>query len=262
MRRRKPAFTLIELIVVIAVIAILASLLLPALARGKAAATRIQCTNNQRQLVATWAMYATDNGDWLVPNGQTDPPTPARKLWVQGAFYHITANTNYTYILDPQYALFANYLQARRLYLCPTDREYVKIGMLNYPRLRSYALNPYVGWSGPWDGRLAAGFKIFRKHAELGPNMPAGTFTFLDVNPDSVCWPYFGVQMTRDSFFNFPNSSHSRGGVVSFGDGHVDYHKWRDARTVQAFSHDYHQHDDASSGNADLAWLRLRTTTP
>ena len=92
--------------------------------------------------------------------------------------------------------------------------------------------------------------------------MPAGVFTFIDVNPDSICWPYFGVYMDRDSFFNFPNSSHNRGGVLAFGDAHVERHHWQDQRTITSYSPDYHRHDDQSAGNQDLAWLRLRTTVP
>ncbi len=85
----RSGFTLVELLVVIAIIAILAAMLLPALSRAKAAAKRIRCINNQKQLALTWFMYASDHNDVLVANGHNDPPNPSKPQWVQGAFYHI-----------------------------------------------------------------------------------------------------------------------------------------------------------------------------
>src|SRR5688572_5564744 len=68
-KRRRNGFTLIELLVVIAIIAILGGMLLPALAKSKTKGQGIVCLGNLKQLQLAWMMYASDNGDRLVPNG-------------------------------------------------------------------------------------------------------------------------------------------------------------------------------------------------
>ncbi len=68
--RGSGGFTLIELLAVIAIIAVLASLLLPALASGKARARSTQCISNLRQWGLAYRMYADDNADSLPRRGQ------------------------------------------------------------------------------------------------------------------------------------------------------------------------------------------------
>jgi len=67
MRKHRRGFTLVELLVVVAILALLISILLPALGRARAAATRTQCGANLHQIINTMIMYSSEHKGKLFP---------------------------------------------------------------------------------------------------------------------------------------------------------------------------------------------------
>ena len=263
---RLVGFTLIELLVVIAVIAILASLLLPALARAKGLATRTDCLNNQKQLALTWSMYAGDNNDTLVPNGAGQPRPSGPYLWVSGDNHmYPPAFVDTQHLLNPKYSLFAPYLKSATVYKCAADKSTLTVSGKVLPKIRSYALNCYVGAPAGFINepfRPTPGYRYFVKMSNLAADRAATRFLFADVNPANICSPAFGVNMSGDILFHYPSSLHGGSGVLTFADAHAEAHKWKDPRTrKKARGNELIRHSDPSPKNADLTWIREHTTS-
>src|SRR5881398_2594233 len=69
--KRKTAFTLVELLVVIGIIAVLIGILMPALSKAREAAIRANCLSNLRELGNVLRIYAAENRD-AFPIGYMD----------------------------------------------------------------------------------------------------------------------------------------------------------------------------------------------
>src|SRR4051794_23106977 len=125
----KKAFTLVELLVVIGVIAILASLLLPALSKGKARAQTIDCIDHLRQLQLCWHMYSHDNDSIMTPNnyvysvtmGSTNSPVIGEDdmSWCR------TIARRDTNPMNDQTSLLFEYNRNSSIYHCPADQSTV-----------------------------------------------------------------------------------------------------------------------------------------
>lgn len=267
-RTTHRAFTLLELLVVLAIIAILASILIPAVAGVRSRAQRIQCVNNERQMLLAFKFYSTDNVGKLVPNGGVVSPggLTNSRTWIQGYFYYVWDQTNLNLLTNASYALFAPYIQTAKTYFCPSDRPTFQANGKTYLRSRSYALNWWADSTRMADQlRIGATTNFvtqFRMEAQIAQWNPPKMLLFLDVQPDSLCTSCFAITPpgADDIVRNYPGAYHSKGGNLSYADGHVQWREWMDPRIVYPNSQFYHGHNDIIVGSADINSLKDSTT--
>jgi prepilin-type N-terminal cleavage/methylation domain-containing protein/prepilin-type processing-associated H-X9-DG protein len=250
-----PAFTLVELLVVMAIISMLMSIMLPGLSRAREAGKRIHCSANIRGLTLAWTMYANENNDKLCSAFTLRETSGPQDHWVcdgldykeDNPFFNPDGGTAKA-IKDG--ALWP-YTEVLKLYKCKSDTS---------PFVRSYSISGTMHGStivqsgGPYTNLVQIprsseklvfaepGIKAKKQWLD-GPFKPISSQI---TSPDTILLSFeeAGPISVR----------HDNGCNISFADNHCEYWKYKDRRTIE-FSKGRMSTEDASPGNLDISRL-------
>jgi prepilin-type N-terminal cleavage/methylation domain-containing protein/prepilin-type processing-associated H-X9-DG protein len=246
---KRKGFTLIELLVVIAIIAILMAILVPTLNKAREMGKRAACLSNLKQLTLAWIMYADENDGKLVKArvGQKDNKTgriigwvgqPGRNEWEAEKIEHIKEGLLFTYARNI------------KLYRCPTGIR---------GELVTYSIVASMAGDKPHNRTGATEDMVFTNKIQI--RRPGERFVFVDDgkcpgtgNTSTSPWDVgYTVRMWHDK----PTVRHGNGTNWSFADGHSEYYKWRDPRTIE-LANDPTKYDSMCSvshpDSVDLVW--------
>lgn len=129
-RRTRPAFSLVELLVVVAIIAVLIGLLLPTLHNSRRSARDVQCASNIRQLCIGLLSYAAEWKGKFPPNMMFHDTSPPRvNCWMDDERAGAQIRSGMMYDPGPGYRG-----RVGGVFVCPEDEG----------AGRSYAMNMWA----------------------------------------------------------------------------------------------------------------------
>ncbi len=211
----RSAFTLIELLVVVAILAILMALLLPAVQKVRAAADKMVCANNLKQIGIALHHYHNDFGRFPTANSPS----------FSSAFVHLLNyieqdNIRNRYNVHEPPTSPNNqslvYLPIK-VYICPTMEKPPAPREAYTSHYASYAVCIGSGYAfgPPPDNGAFVRYQSSPNGTRLTDLMDGTSYTFLVGE--------MGFQL-RDYFFRFgPYAGHVRGGNTSWAWGYASY---------------------------------------
>ena len=149
---RRPAYSVVEVLVVIGVMGVLVALTMAAVQQARAAATRVACENNLKQIAL--ALHAYHDANHTLPQPPSTPPRLSTLSWMGFILPHVEQDALWSAteqafradgigFHDPPHV---GYRTVVKLYVCPAD------GRLRSPLTDRFgvtaAYGSYVGIAG------------------------------------------------------------------------------------------------------------------
>ncbi len=160
--RRRSAFTLIEMLMVVSIMTLLISLLLPSLGKSRENARRVVCASNLRQYGIAFAMYSDDNAGKLMKiarDGNFPSANPLPPVTWKGRSYNAFDSSPYL-----NFEALSRYIPG----VSVPDKEIG--GVWHCPDFDQKKLVPYSNWWSldvEWSwGRNITGYSYFARMEE------------------------------------------------------------------------------------------------
>jgi prepilin-type processing-associated H-X9-DG protein len=269
-RPGRRAFQIKDLACLLAVIGLLASVQLATLAGSREGSQADQCRANLRRLAQAWSMYADDNAGRLPPNNGSSPDHP-QGTWVAGwldlssSFDNI--NTDYLIAHEKagKYGHLGPYLQRDvSVFRCPSDASTTLLVGRYFNRVRSVSMNSWMGGSAYCAGNGGNQYVNYRSVAEI--SQPARRWVITEELSAGINDSWFAIRLGDmvggKWLVDYPGSFHSGGAWLNFADGHVEFRRWADPRTIPTIPLGQPVWFQVAMNppNPDIAWLQERTS--
>lgn len=208
-----PAFTLVELLVVIAVIALLAALLLPALANAKHSAARTRCASNLRQLILAAQLYWDEHEN--ISFAYRGPATNGGDVWWFGWLERWNGANEGFRAFDPVRGALHPYLQGHGVELCPSfDYAFASLKLKASGASWGYGYNRHLATNNVGAMRQPSDTVVFADAAQVNDFQ----------SPASIDHPMLEefFYVSTNTFEATAHFRHQRFANAAFADGHVD----------------------------------------
>jgi prepilin-type N-terminal cleavage/methylation domain-containing protein/prepilin-type processing-associated H-X9-DG protein len=241
-------FTLLELLIVISIIAFLLSIMMPQVSKAREQAQRIKCQSDIRNLTFAWQAYSIDNRDRLC-SANTGWNDMGGDNWV-GDGPDVPGNLIGGTVEAIKEGVLWRYIKAIEIYKCRTDRSEL---------LRSCAISRTM--NGQTCGCVNDNINPFKSYPTI--RQPSERLVFTDATSrtgwiDGSFCPVNDIKEEPLKWTNRLNMNitarHDGGTNISLADGHCEYLKWKDRRTIELAQWNISP-AEASDNNPDL--LRL-----
>lgn len=232
MQINKKGFTLIELLVVISIIALLLAILMPALGRAKELAKRTVCLAHLKQMGLGWILYAEDNAGGIMFTSDY-----AAGGSTGGFIGDIRAYGGWTdwldsYTVEQRHEIIKDgalwpYVENVDLYRCPSTKKELSLSYALPSSMNGSSSSVFTGMS--INGAISQGLHIkninkIKRASERVLFVDEGKLAFYND---------FAVYHNEPKWFDNAPIHHNEGGTFGFADGHSEYWKWKDDRTLE-----------------------------